>query len=745
MKRTTKFITAVLAILMVYMGLIGGFASNAAAYTTYTYSIHGDPLSSPDAYTPEKVITSANIGLDGVNGKAIDTPKDLFVDYNNRVYIADPKNNRILVLDKYMTTVLMSIGSFTNAHGVADALSAPEGLFVTQPSGGRDGEIYVADTANARIVVFNYDGTFNRLFDEPESDVFDNDAYYTPIALAVDSSGRIYVVSRSTYEGVIALNADGSFSSILASQKVSTGFLGFLDKIWSKFQTAAQKAQEDEVLSDSFNNIAIDSSNMIYVTTENIDPSSQQSAITSKSKSGDYAPVKKLNPDGDDIMRRNGFYPPSGEVQVSNSLTSSNGGRPTGASKIVDVALGQEGTWSIADQKRSHIFTYDKNGNLLFVFGDMGSQIGNIKKISALCYQFADEASTNAGLPGKLLVLDEENNCITVYKRTEYGDILMTALSHTNNKEYDKAVDDWQDILQRNNNYDAAYVGIGDALYREGNWEGAMEEYKTAYDTASYSNAFKMHRKDLVSKYIFIIILVIVVLLVAVTKFFGFAGKVNKKAAVKKGKKNFGEEVLYAFHVIFHPFDGFWDLKHEKRGSVRAAIFWLVMVILAFVYNSFGSGYIVSGGNASSQVQSAFAQAIGILVPLLLFVTANWCLTTLFDGEGSFKDVFIATCYAASPLSYLIFIATIISNFVTSSEVGFVSLITGFAWVWFAMLLFFGIMTTHDYSMSKNILTTLGTIVGMCIIMFLVILFSGLLLKMTSFVSNIATELSFRM
>ena len=735
MKKFLQIITLVLVIVT----LCGGVTAGAAAYTTYTYSINGQPLPSPDAYTPSRVITSDKIeGLD----PAFDTPTDLFVDYNNRVYVADPTNNRIVIMNRDMTRVLKTLNSFTNSEGVADGLASPNGVFVTTPqSSSEDGEIYVADTNNNRLVVFDYTGTYLRTIGAPVSDVFDSDSIYTPVSVVVDSSGRIYVVSRDTYEGIVALNADGTFSSIVASQKVTTNIL---DAIWERFQTDAQKEAQEEVLSQSFHTITIDSSDMIYVTTVNINEADQQSAITGKSKSSDYAPVKKLNPDGDDIMRRNGFYPPSGEVNVKSMYTSTNKNAPTGASKVVDVALGDEGTWSIADAKRSHIFTYDKNGNLLYVFGDTGRQKGNLSEIAAISYQYTDAKSKENGLSAMLLVLDKKDNAISVYKRTEYGEILLTALEHTNNKEYDKAVDDWKDILQRNNNYDAAYVGIGDALYREGKWEEAMDMYKTAYDTSSYSNAFKMFRKDLVSQWIFAIVIGVVVLLILVSKFFGFAGKVNQKATLKK-KKNFGEEILYAFHVIFHPFDGFWDLKHEKRGSVRGATFWLVMVIIAFVYQSFGEGYIVAGNSGSSAAGSAISQAVGILVPLLLFVTANWCFTTLFDGEGSFKDVYIATCYAASPLSYLTIAATIISNFVTESETGFVSLVTGVAWVWFALLLFFGIMITHDYSISKNILTFVVSVVGMAIIMFLVILFSGLMMRMTSFIANIATEVSFRM
>ncbi len=733
MKKSIRFITLGIALCMLLGTLFGSIVSTAASYT---YSIDGTALASPDAFTPDgAAITSSDLGLT----TPLNTPKDLFVDYNNKVYIADPKNNRIVVTDKYLKKVVLILTSFTNSNGVADALSAPEGVFVTSKSGSKDGEIFVADTGNARLVVFDYEGNYLRHFDRPVSDVFDSDASYAPVAVAVNKSGTIYVVSRDTYEGVIALNADGAFSCIVASTKADSSVL---DALWSRFQTAAQKAQNEQNLSYPFNNIDIDENDMIYVTTDAIDESSQQSAVTGKSTSSDYAPVKKLNPNGDDIMRRNGFYPPSGEVSVSNKLTTTNQGAPTGASKIVDVAIGQEGTWSIADQKRSHIFTYDKNGNLLVVFGDKGSQLGNTKTISAIAYQFVTEDAS--GIPCRLLALDQENNSITIYKRTEYGDILMTALEHTNNKEYDKAEDDWKEILKRNNNYDAAYVGIGDTLYREGKWEEAMDMYKTAYDKSSYSDSFKMYRKDLISKILIWIVVIAVVLLIALSKFLGFVEKVNDRATHKKGKRNVGEEILYAFHVIVHPFDGFWDLKHEKRGSVRGAIFWLVMVTIAFVYQSFGTSYIVSG-STNATAGSALTQAIGIVVPLMLFVTANWCLTTLMEGEGTFKDIFIATCYAASPLSYLIIIATVISNFVTESETGFVSLITGFAWVWFFIMLFFGVMVTHDYTMSKNILTILGTIVGMCIIMFLVILFSGLLMKMTSFVGNIFTELSFRM
>ena len=135
----------------------------------------------------------------------------------------------------------------------------------------------------------------------------------------------------------------------------------------------------------------------------------------------------------------------------------------------------------------------------------------------------------------------------------------------------------------------------------------------------------------------------------------------------------------------------------------------------------------------------------GVLVPIVLWVASNWCLTTLFEGEGSFKDIFIASTYSLMPVVLIYIPVTIASNFVVATEVNILTLLTSIAFVWVGLLLFFGIMVTHDYSMGKNIVTILGTIVGMVCIMFIALLFSTLLGKIVSFVTNIVTELQFRM
>jgi hypothetical protein len=132
-------------------------------------------------------------------------------------------------------------------------------------------------------------------------------------------------------------------------------------------------------------------------------------------------------------------------------------------------------------------------------------------------------------------------------------------------------------------------------------------------------------------------------------------------------------------------------------------------------------------------------------LPLMLWCIANWCLTTLFDGEGSFKDIYIAAGYSLAPLPFFVFIATMLTNVLTVEEGSIVTLLLAIGYVWVGLLLYFGMMVTHDYSLKKNFVTILGTILAMLIILFIAILFFSLIAKMITFVVAIFTEIGNRM
>jgi len=743
-----KFRT-ILLLAICLLFVLSPVVSAAQPYQTYTYSMNKDPLRSPDVYSPDKVIDAKYMGLadfypeiiipadmekDMVKDKIqtfkdlktkndelreIGDLRDIFVDSKQNVYLVDAKCNRIIVLDRYYK-IKFILSEFNNDFGVPDSFNNPSGIFVT------DEYMYICDTDANRIAMFDLEGNFYKMIYAPESDLFAESSIYKPVAVAVDQYKRIFVVSSTTYEGIIVMDENANFSGFIGAQKVAISPLQIL---WRRFQTKEQREQSEQYISTEFNNITIDEDGFIYVTTSSVDAEEQASEIDSKD--GTYAPVKKLNAQGDDVMARNGFFSPSGEVKITGGKTSATGSSTGGVSKIIDAAVGPSGTWSIIDEGRNRVYTYDAYGNLLYAFGDSGMQLGNLQSIEGIAYQ-----------GDTLLLLDKTAGSFTTYKRTEYGNILIDAISNDDNRDYGNAATRWEEIMKRNNNFDAAYIGIGKALVREGEYEEAMEYFMSANDVDNYSSAYAEIRKLWVEKYVIVVPIVVVAVCWLSSLFFKYAGKVNKRTQLKVGRKSFKEELLYAFHVIFHPFDGFWDLKHELRGSVRAGTFYFLLIVVSMFYQSIGTSYIASG---SKEVGTILTSFISVAVPLALWVVANWCLTTLFDGEGSLKDIYVATTYALVPLVLTIVPATLLSNVLVAAEMNFVSVIIGIGFAWAGMLIFFGMMVTHDYTLFKSIVTSIGTIVGMAFIMFVGILFSTLLMKLITFITNIFVEISYRL
>jgi sugar lactone lactonase YvrE len=207
--------------------------SAAQSYQTYTYSIDGKVLYSPDAYTPQKNVNSTTMNLGEL---AMKGPKDIVVDKEQNVFVADSGNNRILCLDRYYNLRFV-IKDFVNDKGVADFLENPQGLFVNEQ------HIYVCDYNKARIVRFNLaDGSFHSIIDAPQSELFGDNSNYFPAAMAVDQYGRMFIVSKETNEGIIVMTQKGEFTGFIGAQKSVTSVW---DQIWRRFQSKEQRKNSE--------------------------------------------------------------------------------------------------------------------------------------------------------------------------------------------------------------------------------------------------------------------------------------------------------------------------------------------------------------------------------------------------------------------------------------------------------------------------------------------------------------------
>ncbi len=213
---------------------------------------------------------------------------------------------------------------------------------------------------------------------------------------------------------------------------------------------------------------------------------------------------------------------------------------------------------------------------------------------------------------------------------------------------------------------------------------------------------------------------------------------------MKEKIKNFGNDLKYSFHVITHPLDGFWDLKHEKRGRAYIAVFFLVMYVITGILNKQFNNYTFNTYKVFPENINIIGSFVSTFLVVVIWVAANWGLTTLFDGEGSMKDVFLYTGYSMLPLVLSQILLIPLTNVLTVNEATIVTLVTVLGYGWTAILLYTGTMTTHQYSGGKTFIIILAILLGMVIIVFLSVLFFFLVQEIWNFIYTIYRELELR-
>ncbi|MDQ6422888.1 Yip1 family protein [Paenibacillus sp. LHD-117] len=203
------------------------------------------------------------------------------------------------------------------------------------------------------------------------------------------------------------------------------------------------------------------------------------------------------------------------------------------------------------------------------------------------------------------------------------------------------------------------------------------------------------------------------------------------------------EHYKFPFHVILHPFDGFWDMKYENKGKLRIAAVIVLLLVLSVILQRQFAGFLVNYNDP--RYLNSLDDLQYTVLPFLLFCIANWSVTTLMEGEGKFKEIVMATGYALLPLALVNLPLTLVSRFMTNDETAFYYLANSIAAVWFCYLLFVGIMTVHQYTPVKTVMTLLLTVIAMGIVVFLGTLIFSIAMQMYYFVYDVYRELIFRM
>ena len=211
----------------------------------------------------------------------------------------------------------------------------------------------------------------------------------------------------------------------------------------------------------------------------------------------------------------------------------------------------------------------------------------------------------------------------------------------------------------------------------------------------------------------------------------------------RRKMKNFWQDIFkFPSYLIFHPFDGFYELKRERKGKTWVGLTFLLLFVLFRIYQYLNESIIINFRNPNNLNTMTEILTVGLV--FVLFVLGNWSVTTLLSGKGKMRDIFLVTSYALFPIVLIGFPAVFISNYLTMEEMGIYTLTMGIAYVIAGWMLFLGILNIHEYGLLKTIITFVLTIVAMAFMVFLGLLFFDVIQQVIAFITSIYDELRLR-
>ncbi|MCL1932022.1 MAG: hypothetical protein FWF55_09410 [Treponema sp.] len=435
---------------------------------TYNYDFWLEQVASPDPYRVSEYILGSTLGIGSFR-----EPQGLFV-RDNRIYICDSGNNRIVLLEvgENGEHKLVSTVSSVIIDGAESPFNYPMDIFEN-----RDGSLYIADTNNHRVLKLDKDWNYIASILQPDDESIEEYIEFLPLKLIVDFANRLFVQARNINKGLLEFDSRGEFAGYMGANKVH---VNIVDYIWKMLSTQAQRARMDLFIPTEYSNLCLDHEGFVYVT----------------NSSGQTDPVRRLNAMGQDILIRNGYEDPVGDLAFGNA------GGVSGRSRFIDVTAMDNNSYACFDRTRGRIFMYDFQGNLLFVFGGLGNRRGSFLLPTAI-----------DRMGDSLYALDARSAALTRFDLTNYGEMIYRALNEYKAGRYESSAEVWEEVLKMNGNYDLAYIGIGRAALRQGEYLKAMKYYKLKHYREGYGKAFQLYRKQWMEENLWWILLALGVLI----------------------------------------------------------------------------------------------------------------------------------------------------------------------------------------------------------------------------------------
>ena len=343
--------------------------------------------------------------------------------------------------------------------------------------------LYLSDKKNNQVLILDAkDYRVVQVVITPDTINFSGKTFL-PDKLVTDDYGRMYIISDGVFEGIMMFSPGGIFNSYKGVNYLT---LSFWDKFWRRFLTDEQIALQQTAVNTTFTNLTIDQYYFIYATSRAIDDVNNSRMI------------KRLNREGIDVLTRNGYHDPKGDlVYVRTGVDQSL----RGPSKFSAVTVNNYGVYTIADTKSGRLFTYDDEGNLLYISAGSGNEVSNLNEPVAIRYQ-----------GDNIIALDRKNKAVLRFIPTEIAITINKAVRYHYEGNLNASSEEWKKVLDKNPNYEYANIGIGKSLMNEKRYQDAMYYFQKGFNVRYYSNAYKQYRDEVVNKYFAPIFTVVIIL-----------------------------------------------------------------------------------------------------------------------------------------------------------------------------------------------------------------------------------------
>lgn len=686
------------AALLLCAVLLSGLTALAADRTSfsYTYDSKGTAQAVPVPYASRQVV----LGGERFGGTELKDPADLCVVGDEAVYILDSGNGRIVVLDgeyAFVETVTLT------EDGRPLEFAEATGIFADEE------RLYVADKGAQTVYVADHGGRVLGRIGAPPADKVEEGFFYAPTHVLADTDGVVYIISANTYSGALQYGPDGMFLGFFGSDTITPTLKVRLNQLWKRILSDEAAAGLQRNVPVSFAQFDIDEKNFLYTVRGGTGAGSGQ--------------VRRVNPSGVNVL-----LDEAGEIATYGDLDTyfdPKTNQPV-TTTFIDVTVDDEGFFTLLDATRNRLFQYDENTNLLFTFGGEGSQLGTFVKPVAV---------ENRGR--ELLVLDSGLGGLHVFEPTGFGSDVRTAISLYNDGRYEEAGSYWEAVLSRDAYYEMANVGIGKVHERMGEYSAAMKYYKRGRSQEGYSSAFAARRDEWAQAHFLLILLgtaAVLLLLVGRTMY-------RERHPVDLLSVRLTPKRM-PFYCLKHPFDGFGELRRRNSHSVGMAGLLLgAWVLLSVLQTQVTSFHFAKTPAEDFNLLVVLAQTAGAF---LLFSLCNWAISTLADGRGRLVEIGCYTAYALIPYMMTQVALMALSNLFSLEEGAFYSIVGAVGLGVTAVYLIIALKEVHEYTVSKTVLTIVGTLLGMYFVILIITIAYSMFIQLIGFLTMLYSELRLR-